>query len=34
MACLGKEEEVSSLLPDVGEDQLLVKGLLAAALGK
>ena len=34
MACLGKEEEVSSLLPDVGEDQLLVQGLLAAALGR
>merc|ERR1719234_2570363 len=34
MACLGKEEEVAALLPDVEEDQVLVKGLLAVALDR
>ena len=34
MACLGKEEELTVLLPHVEEDQLLVKGLLAVALDR
>ena len=34
MACLGKEEELAAILPSVTEDQVLVKGLLAAALGR